>query len=218
MKERHIIGLLALIMAVLSLASCSEEDNTVVEYPDWQATNEQYYDNLFATARQKEASGDKSWRTYMLWSLDSATATHSYDHIVVHVLSESGETVSPYISDTVRVHYKGSLLPSATYKTGYVFDQSYKGDSFNAATAVPVKFGVSEMVSGFTTALLHMHLGDRWEVYIPYQLAYGEDGQGAIPGYSMLKFEIDLVGIYRSGSTIPDWKAKPNSWIMWNGQ
>ena len=53
-------------------------------------------------------------------------------------------------------------------------------------------------------------LGDRWEVYIPHQLGYGEEANGAIPAYSTLVFDIGLVGIYRYGSSAPSWNAKPN--------
>lgn len=214
MKERHIISLLALLVAVLSLTACSEEDNTKEEYPDWQANNEKYFDDLYNQARQKAAAGDDTWKTYSAWTLDGEVSTASYDHIVVHVLKQSDQTVSPYLTDTVRVHYKGQMLPSTSYPTGYVFDQSYRG-TFNAATAIPTKFAIADLVSGFTTALLHMHLGDVWEVYIPYQLGYGEEDQGAIPAYSTLKFEVNLVGIYRKGTVVPEWKAKANPWADW---
>ena len=70
-----------------------------------------------------------------------------------------------------------------------------------------------QLVEGFTTALLNMNLGDRWEVYIPYQLGYGEEDKNPIPGYSTLIFDINLVGIYRLGTSAPDWNAKPND--MW---
>ena len=43
-------------------------------------------------------------------------------------------------------------------------------------------------IDGFTTALLKMHPGDHWQVFIPYQLAYGESGNSSIQGYSMLRF------------------------------
>jgi len=52
-----------------------------------------------------------------------------------------------------------------------------------------------------------MHIGDRWKVYMPYQLAYGESGSSSIPGYSTLVFDMTLVAYYRAGTTLPDWSA-----------
>ena len=137
---------------------------------------------------------------------------HSYDHIIVRVIKSGDSDVKPFYNDSVRVHYTGRLIPSKSYPSGYKFDQSYKGE-FNPATAVPAQFKVSGVVEGFTTALLNMNLGDRWEVYIPYQLGYGEEDKNPIPGYSTLIFDINLVGIYRLGTSAPDWNAKPND--MW---
>ena len=55
-----------------------------------------------------------------------------------------------------------------------------------------IREAVSNVVDGFATALMHMHPGDHWMVYIPYQLGYGTTGNGSIPAYSMLRFEIAL--------------------------
>ncbi|MFA7065782.1 MAG: FKBP-type peptidyl-prolyl cis-trans isomerase, partial [Dysgonamonadaceae bacterium] len=54
---------------------------------------------------------------------------------------------------------------------------------------------VSGVVDGFSTALQHMKEGDKWEVWIPWQLGYGERGQSPIPGYTTLVFEIELVEV-----------------------
>lgn len=213
--KKYLYVLLAAFVAVFALLSCSEDDNTPEEYPDWQATNEKYFDDLFATAKMKQASGDPSWKVIRNWTLDENSAKHSYDHIVVHVLQSSGETVKPYSTDSVRVHYSGRLLPSLSYKLGYEFDKSYKGE-FDVNTAIPTKFNVTDMVDGVTTALLNMNLGDRWEVYIPYQLGYKDEEKGSIPAYSMLKFDLYLVGIYRKGTAVPDWKAKENTFELWD--
>ena len=142
----------------------------------------------------KQASGDPSWKVIRNWTLDENSAKHSYDHIVVHVLQSSGETVKPYSTDSVRVHYSGRLLPSRSYKLGYEFDKSYKGE-FDVNTAIPTKFYVTEMVDGVTTALLNMNLGDRWEVYIPADMGYGKRPLPGIPGASTLIFDIELLAI-----------------------
>ena len=48
---------------------------------------------------------------------------------------------------------------------------------------------------GFQIALLNMHIGDRWVVYIPYELGYGKRTSGPIPAFSTLVFEIELISI-----------------------
>ena len=60
----------------------------------------------------------------------------------------------------------------------------------------PTEMKVSSFVAGFSTALQHMHKGDRWRVTIPYQLAYGTTDKTTIPAYSTLIFEIELVDFY----------------------
>ena len=59
---------------------------------------------------------------------------------------------------------------------------------------------------GFGTALQYMVKGDDWLVYIPSELAYGEKDSEAIPAYSTLLFRIHLMGVYESGTGVPEWK------------
>lgn len=82
----------------------------------------------------------------------------------------------------VTCHYKGSLI------NGKVFDNSFTRNC-------PEAFRVNELISGFQIALLGMHIGDHWLVYIPSNMGYGPKTTGAIPGNSTLVFEIKLIGI-----------------------
>ena len=86
------------------------------------------------------------------------------------------EKVAP--QDTVWVNYKGTLLD------GTVFDQN---DS--------TKFVANRVIKGWTEALCLMPVGSKWELYIPYQLAYGERDMGTIKPYSALIFTVELLGI-----------------------
>jgi FKBP-type peptidyl-prolyl cis-trans isomerase FklB len=61
----------------------------------------------------------------------------------------------------------------------------------------PSKLAVSNTVEGFTTAAMHMGEGERWLVYIPHQLGYGSTESTAVPSYSMLTFDMQIVKIYR---------------------
>ncbi|HEX7015506.1 MAG TPA: FKBP-type peptidyl-prolyl cis-trans isomerase [Cyclobacteriaceae bacterium] len=107
----------------------------------------------------------------------------------------AGSGPSPNLDDSVTVHYKGSLID------GHVFDQS-EPDS-------PVTFVPSEVIPGWTEALLLMHEGDLWEVVLPYPLAYGERGAGMeIPPYATLIFEIELLKVTPAPPPEPAQKGK----------
>ena len=81
----------------------------------------------------------------------------------------------------VTVHYTGWTI------NGKKFDSSRAG--------VPVAFRLSELIDGWIIAIGQMCVGDKWEIYIPAELAYGKFSQPGIPGGSTLIFEIELFGI-----------------------
>ena len=194
MKFRNLIWCL---LAVLALASCKEEDDDVEEYANWQATNDTYYSNLVSETKQKIDKGQTTWSLLPCYTMPEEYYTFGYyDYIVAEKLSQGTGTTSPLHTDSVEVHYSGRLLPSASYPQGYLFDRSYSG-TFDPVTATPSKFVVSGVVKGFATALMHMHRGDRWRVYIPYQQGYGTSARSTIPAYSTLIFELQLEDFWR---------------------
>jgi FKBP-type peptidyl-prolyl cis-trans isomerase FklB len=79
---------------------------------------------------------------------------------------------------------------------------------------MPKTLLISSLVSGFATAVQNMHIGDRWLVYIPYDLGYGttESSSSTIPAYSTLVFDITLVAYYRSWTTYSA-KAIGGTWV-----
>lgn len=102
---------------------------------------------------------------------------------VYYKVVETGEGErTPELSSVVTCHYKGSLI------NGKVFDDSF-------ARKCPEAFRCRDLIPGFTNALLKMHVGDHWTVYIPYTQGYGTRTSGPIPGYSTLIFEIKLLNI-----------------------
>ena len=73
---------------------------------------------------------------------------------------------------------------------GKVFDSSYKR---NPQTTT---FGLNQVIKGWTEALQLMPVGSKWEIYIPYDLAYGEAGaHGSIPPYSALIFKVEVIKV-----------------------
>jgi FKBP-type peptidyl-prolyl cis-trans isomerase FklB len=88
-----------------------------------------------------------------------------------------------------------------------VFDQTYKSTDYVPALAQPKLIGVGEgTIDGITTALMNMHIGDRWRVYIPQELGYRTTDNGSIPAFSTLIFDLSLMAYYRAGANIPEWK------------
>ena len=194
MKFRNIIwGLLA----VLALASCKEEDDAVEEYANWQETNDAYFSRLVWEVQQGFSSLPQQWVLIPCYTMPEVGYTlNYYDYVVAEKLEQGSGTTSPLLTDSVEVHYSGRLLPSASYPKGYQFDSSYAG-TFDPVLATPSKFAVLGVVKGFSTALMNMHRGDHWRIYIPYQLAYGATARTAVPAYSTLIFDLRLEDFWR---------------------
>ncbi|MBW8192075.1 FKBP-type peptidyl-prolyl cis-trans isomerase [Neiella marina] len=95
----------------------------------------------------------------------------------------AGDGAQPTSGDKVNVHYHGTLID------GTVFDSS-------VARGEPISFPVTGVIPGWVEALQLMTVGSKWRLTIPHNLAYGEQGAGgAIPPYSVLVFEVELLGI-----------------------
>ncbi len=95
----------------------------------------------------------------------------------------TGDGKQPKASDMVTTHYKGTLID------GREFDSSYKRDK-------PASFPVKGVIKGWTEALQLMHVGDKWQLYIPSELAYGATKRSElIQANSTLVFELELLGI-----------------------
>ena len=89
----------------------------------------------------------------------------------------------PQTTDKVLVNYEGRLVD------GTVFDASAKhGDK-------PASFRADQVIRGWTEALTMMPVGSKWQLYIPYDLAYGSRDMGNIKPFSTLIFDVELVGI-----------------------
>ena len=99
---------------------------------------------------------------------------------------KAGEGEIPQASDEVEVIYEGRLID------GTVFDATSKHGG-----AKTDKFRAGSLIKGWTEALTTMPVGSKWELYIPYELAYGERQAGQIPPYSTLVFDLELVSIVK---------------------
>ena len=73
------------MVSLFGLPSCSEEDDTVEEYPDWQAVNEARWETIYAEAQMRIAAGDTSWKILRKWSLEDSLQTANTNFVVAHV-------------------------------------------------------------------------------------------------------------------------------------
>lgn len=94
-----------------------------------------------------------------------------------------GTGPKPSPVDVVSVHYRGSFID------GRIFDSSYERGK-------PQAFPVNRVIPGWSEALQLMHVGDKWQIFVPHYLAYGEAGFGnEIGPCTTLVFEMELLGI-----------------------
>ena len=99
------------------------------------------------------------------------------------VINEGNTGTYAKATDQVQCHYEGTLID------GTEFDSSYKRNE-------PATFRANQVIKGWTEALTMMPVGSKWELYIPYDLAYGSRETGSqIKPFSTLIFEVELLGI-----------------------
>ncbi len=97
---------------------------------------------------------------------------------------KKGTGKTPTADSKVKTHYRGTLI------NGTEFDSSYKRNA-------PAEFAVKGVIKGWTEALQLMKEGAKWELYIPADLAYGQQARPSIPPNSTLIFEIELLEIVK---------------------
>jgi FKBP-type peptidyl-prolyl cis-trans isomerase FkpA len=104
----------------------------------------------------------------------------------------------PAATDRVRVHYHGTFID------GKVFDSSVERDQ-------PAEFALNQVIAGWTEGLQLMSVGSKYHFVIPWEKAYGWQGRpGAIPGFSVLQFEVELLDINPSSEKPKKAETKTN--------
>ena len=102
--------------------------------------------------------------------------------ICYKVLAEGNtSSAQPTVRSIITAHYTGKTID------GKQFDSSRGG--------VPLACRLCDLIEGWIIAVQQMHIGDKWELYIPAEMGYGKSSQPGIPGGSTLIFEIELLGI-----------------------
>ena len=124
----------------------------------------------------------KEGEEFLKKNKDIAGVTVLQSGLQYKILTE-GTGASPKSTDSVTVHYKGTFI------NGNEFDSSYKRNS-------PATFKLNKVIKGWTEGVQLMKEGGKIALYIPYNLAYGENGAGSsIPPYSAMIFEVELLSV-----------------------
>ena len=100
------------------------------------------------------------------------------------IISKGDSAIKPKSDDTVKVHYAGKFID------GKEFDSSYKRKE-------PAQFKADKVIRGWTEGLQLMSVGSKYEFFIPSELGYGPNDNQAIPGNSVLIFEVELIEIVK---------------------
>ena len=135
-------------------------------------------------AKQKELYGDAEEKNAnYLTSIETKEGVNSTASGLLYEVVELGNGPTPAVTDQVTVHYTGKLIDGST------FDSSVERGQ-------PASFALNQVIPGWTEGLQLMPTGSKFIFYIPYYLAYGEQGRGeSIPPYATLIFEVELISI-----------------------
>lgn len=130
-------------------------------------------------AKQEYIEKNKAW----LAAKAQEPGVNALDGGIYYKVLKSGnkDGRTPNRGSVVTVHYTGKTI------NGKTFDSSRGG--------VAPAFRLRDLITGWIIALQHMCIGDKWEIYIPAEKAYGKLNQPGIPGGSTLIFEIELIGV-----------------------
>lgn len=182
--------LLPLLLLAVLFASC-EETKEVSKYDNWQPRNQAFLDSLQNVYDTKPDHGGLKY---------FVPFTDPNMKIYYKEIDANPTGVRPVIPNVVSVFYRGTLY------TGEKFDQNFTEED-PGPFDVPTDFWVNPIsmlnppyiipVTGWIEALQNMRVGERWIVYLPWQMAYGESANGAVPGYSVLIFDIQLQRIVK---------------------
>ena len=154
-----------------------------------------------ALSAQQEESGtglsqDSAWLNRQMSALASRQASDGWNWMEGGLLwrrvAGDGSGAHPVLSDTVTLHYAGTLAD------GTEFDSSY-------ARGRPASFPLRQLIRAWQMAVPQMGVGDTIEIAVPASLGYGTYGGGPIPGGATLLFRIELLGIAgKAGQSSPD--------------
>jgi FKBP-type peptidyl-prolyl cis-trans isomerase FklB len=165
------------------------QGDTLMSQKDMMSTLQNFQTEMMQQRQQnqeKVAKSNLEEGKKFLADNKSKPGVHETKSGLQYKILKTGKGPQPGPHDTVVTDYKGSLL------NGKVFDSSYKRGK-------PATFPVDGVIPGWTEALQKMHVGSKWRIWIPPNLAYGKRGAGStIQPNSTLIFDVELLNIKKS--------------------
>jgi FKBP-type peptidyl-prolyl cis-trans isomerase FklB len=153
-----------------------------VDIEECQKLLAEYFANKEKIAAENAISAKKDGELFLAENAKRPEVKTTDSGLQYEILTE-GNGKKPSATDTVRVHYHGTLID------GTVFDSS-------VLRKTPAEFGVNQVIQGWVEALQLMPVGSKYKLYIPSEIAYGSRGAGdIIKPHSALVFEVELLDI-----------------------
>ena len=141
--------------------------------------------SYMTASKSEKASGNKIEGQAFLDSNKNKPGVVTLPSGLQYMVIKEGTGAKPALTDKVKVHYEGSLL------NGKIFDSSIQRGE-------PIELNVNGVIPGWTEALQLMPVGSKWKLFIPSDLAYGDNGAGAdIKPGSTLLFDVELLDIVK---------------------
>lgn len=167
-----------------SMTSCMNDDESTWDtYKDWRETNNHWLDSL---QNLKNADGTPYYSTVVpAWNTNSYIMMRKIDN---NNPEAATNPFYPIFTSTVDVIYELHLADGTQADTS-VGLTTWGTDIYRST------LNSSSLISGWSTAILNMCVGDSCEFIIPYDMAYGENSTGSVLPYSNLRFNIRLVDI-----------------------
>lgn len=168
------------LMAAVAVSSCQKTDQEKIweEYAEWRDANDEWL-------REITVSGNYT-RVVPEWNRDIS--------VLMRWLNDTTKTsgnLVPLYTSSITVKYKGWLYEGTPFDSSYAYT-----DSVSTMT-------ITGLIGGWVAALERMHVGDKVELVVPYQAAYGSSSNGAVPPYSNLRFLLEL-------RDIPNYETRPS--------
>lgn len=176
---------LAIFFVALIVASC---DKTVTFDDQWKLDQEAQFAKIAANTSEYKKIESQSGNGFIM-----------YKEV------ETGNGESPHYTDQVKILYTGYFKRFWDREDQFIGDD---GNTFfnknivvttetNSSSVIPRTLTVSDrsVIDGLATALQHMQVGDKWEIWIPWKLGYGASTNSQIPAHTTLVFEVQLVEV-----------------------
>ena len=186
LKQMGLKGKLVINDFAASITDVLEDNDLQVSHQEGQQIVNAFFRELEQKQNAAKAEAGKAAKEegakFLAENAEKEGVIVTKSGLQYEVLTE-GTGKKPKATDTVRCHYEGRLLD------GTIFDSSYKRNA-------PADFGLQQVIAGWTEGVQLMAEGAKYRFYIPYMLAYGEGGAGAmIPPFATLIFDVELIKV-----------------------